>query len=146
MARDFMISIYKGDLNMFYADYNLLTSEAAMFPDVIKHCPYGILHLKDEDSGGKLAVLVRVFYTESKGLSFRIAHNYKVLIEELCQGEVSLKLCNREKNIYMVADVKISPAVKNGFLSKAYLKGAITRFNIFKKNKADQMIAFNNAV
>ena len=131
---------------MFYANYNLSTSEDANFQDVVKHCPYGILHLKNEDSGGKLAVLVRVFYSELNGLSFRIAHNYKVLIEELCGGDVSLKLCNREKNIYLVADVKISPAVKNGFLNKAYLKGAITRFNLFKKNKSDQMIASNNVV
>jgi hypothetical protein len=129
---------------MFYSNYNLTTSEDINFQDVVKHCPYGILHLKNEDSNGKLAVLVRVFYHEAIGLSFRIAHNYKVIIEELCAGDVSLKLCNREKNIYLVADVKISPAIKNGFLSKGYLKGAITRFNLFKKNKSDQMIAYNN--
>jgi hypothetical protein len=131
---------------MFYANYNLSTSDPSMFGDVVEHCPYGILHIKNEESGGKLAVLVRVFYSQANGLSFRIAHNYKVLIEELCESEVSLKLCNKEKNIYMVADVRISRAVKNGFLNKSYLKGAITRFNIFRKNNADQMISFNNAV
>jgi hypothetical protein len=131
---------------MFYANYNLSTSDDANFHDIVKHCPYGILHLKNEDNGEKLAMLVRVFYSESNGLSFRIAHNYKVIIEELCDGDVSLKLCNREKNIYFVADVKISPALKNGFLNRAYLKGAITRFNLFKKNKSDQMIAYNNVV
>ncbi|MHA4845347.1 hypothetical protein ACX0G7_14340 [Flavitalea antarctica] len=131
---------------MFYANYNLSTSEPARFHDVVKDCPYGILHLKDDATGGKLAVLVKVSYSESNGLSFRIAHNYKVMIEELCQGDVSLKLCNKEKNIYLVADVKISPAVKNGLFNKSYLKGAITRFNIFKKNKADQMVALSSAV
>ena len=90
---------------------------------------------------GALFVHVGIAYTH--GLSFRIAHNYKVLIEELCEGNVSLKPCNREKNIYLVADVRISPAAKNGFLSKSYLKGAITRFNLFRKNNADQMVAFN---
>ncbi|RYE57739.1 MAG: hypothetical protein EOP48_05160 [Sphingobacteriales bacterium] len=131
---------------MFYANYNLSTPDPQMFAGVVEHCPYGILHVKNEDSGGKLAILVKVFYSHVSGLSFRIAHNYKVLIEDLAETEVSLKLCNREKNIYVVADVKISPAVKNGLLSKAYLKGAITRFNLFKKNKSDQMIAYNNAV
>jgi hypothetical protein len=126
---------------MAYAKFNLSTPESHLLGDVIKDCPYGILHIKCPETGNKLAVLVEVFYSPLNGLSCRIAHSNKDLLEELCTEPVSLKLCNKEKNIYVVADVQVSPEGKQGFFIRNRLKMAITRFNFFKKNKPYEMIS-----
>ena len=128
---------------MPYTKYNLFTREPHLLEEVIKNCPYGILHIKCPETGSRLAVLVEVFYSSSDDLSCKIAHSNKDLLVELCSTPVSLKLCNKEKNIYVVADVRVTPENKQGFFSRDKLKMAITRFNFFKKNKSYEMISLH---
>jgi len=136
---------------MFFTEYKVKAADTATsntntpsLADVIRDCPYGILHVTDHSTGNKMAVLVRLSYSELGGLALKVTHNYKVLIENLCGEQVSLKLCNREKNIYVVADVIISRVCNNGYFNKLFLKASVTRFNLFKKNKWHQMIASNS--
>lgn len=130
---------------MPYTKYNLSTNEPHLLQDVINNCPYGILHIKCPETGSRLAVLVKVFYSPINGLTCKIAHSNNDLLDELCSTAVSLKLCNKEKNIYVVADVRVTPENKQSFFSRDRLKMAITRFNFFRKNKSYEMIALHQA-
>ena len=130
---------------MPYAKFNLSTHEPHLLQEVIKDCPYGILHIKCPETGSRLAVLVEVFYSSFNGLSCRIAHSHKDHLEGLCSTTVSLKLCNKEKNIYVVAEVRVTPENKRGFFSRDRLKMAITRFNFFRKSKSYEMISLHQA-
>jgi hypothetical protein len=120
---------------MLYSKFAITTSQSERLRSVIKDCPYGILHVKCQDTGHKLAVLVEVFYSDTSGICCRIAHSNKDLLNELCNEVVSLKLCNKEKNIYMVADVTITPDTRVGLFSRDRLQLAFRKFNFFKKNK-----------
>jgi hypothetical protein len=126
---------------MRYQQYNLKTEEDCRLAEVVQHCPYGILHVRDQQTGSKLAILVEVFYDVSTGIRCRVAHSQKEVMDELLKDAVSLKLCNREKNIYFVADVSVSRERQAGLLSRANLKVVINKFNFFRKNKFQQMIA-----
>ncbi|RYF98490.1 MAG: hypothetical protein EOO02_18810 [Chitinophagaceae bacterium] len=128
---------------MQYSRYNITTTTPSDFQSVIEECPYGILHVRCQDTGDKFAVLVEVFYSDKKGITCRIAHSQKDLLEELCTEPVSLKLCSREKNIYVVADVTVSPDIKPGLFSRDMLRVAVNKFNFFKKNKSQQMVSFH---
>ncbi|RYE52761.1 MAG: hypothetical protein EOP48_15805 [Sphingobacteriales bacterium] len=129
---------------MQYSKYRLSTPDPSQIKEILNHCPYGILHVRCQDSGDRVGVLVEVFYAEETGLSCRIAHSEKDMLNELCNEPVSLKLCNREKNIYVVADVDITPEEKRGFFSKDKLKLAITRLNFFRKNNSQQIVAMKH--
>ena len=129
---------------MLYTKYQLATPDPKLLQDVVKFCPYGILQIREQETGNKLAVLVEVFYSSTTGFSCRIAHSQKEIMDELLHDTVSLKLCNREKNIYIVADVTVSRDSKPGFFSRAQLKVAVNRFNFFRKNKSQQLIEFKN--
>ncbi len=48
-------------------------------------------------------------------------------------------------NIYVVADVSVSPDTNTSIFSKQGFRIAIQRFNFFRKNKFQQLIAQNPA-
>jgi hypothetical protein len=144
MAQEFNTTDYLTSTSMRYQNYTLQTPEPCTLQEVIKHCPYGILHVRDQETGNKLAILVEVSYSSATGICCRVAHSQKEVMDELLQDAVSLKLCNREKNIYMVADVTVSRERKAGLLSRVNLKVVVNRFNFFRKNKYQQMIAATN--
>jgi hypothetical protein len=129
---------------MRYQQYSLKAEEPCGLQQVIQHCPYGILHVRDQATGNKLAILVEVSYTEATGIRCRVAHSEKDVMDELLKDAVSLKLCNREKNIYVVADVTVSREKQKGFLNRAHLNVVINKFNFFRKNKFQQMIPAAN--
>ena len=130
---------------MRYTKFALSSPDLTTLQSVIQYCPYGILHLRCQDTGTKVAVLVKLSYTEKNGLTCKVAHSDKDMVSEMCNELVSLKLCNKERNIYVVASVTVSSDASTKFLSKTAFKMVVQRFNFFRKNKFQQLIAQNPA-
>jgi hypothetical protein len=126
---------------MRYTKFSLSSPDLTSLQDVVRYCPYGILHLRCQDTGNKVAVLVKLNYHNKSGLTCKVAQSDKDLVTDLCNEPVSLKLCNKEMNIYVVASVTVSPDSNPGLLSKNGFKMAVQRFNFFRKNKFQQLIA-----
>ncbi|RYY31495.1 MAG: hypothetical protein EOO04_00945 [Chitinophagaceae bacterium] len=130
---------------MRYSKFSLSSPDLTTLQSVIRYCPYGILHLRCQQTGNKVAVLVKLNYSDKTGLTCKVAHCDKEMVSEMCNEPVSLKLCNKEMNIYVVASVTVSPDSTAKVLSKEGFRMAVQRFNFFRKNKFQQLIAHNPA-
>jgi hypothetical protein len=130
---------------MMYSKFNLNTPQPNLFKSVLQFCRFGILHIRNEDTGNKLAVLVELSYSDTHGLRCRVAHSANDFMKELCSKPASLKLCNREKNIYIVADVTVTPDARMGLFKTERLKMAVNKLNFFRKNRSQQLAAVQEA-
>lgn len=125
---------------MRYTTFALSTPDHDILQSIIKDCPFGILHIRCRDTGSKIAVLVKLRYSGRDGLICKVAHTEKDKVTGFCDEPVSLKVCNKQKNIYLVANVTLTPNGGRSLLSKDGFRMIVQKFNFFRKNKSQQLV------
>ncbi len=126
---------------MRYSTFNLSSPHHDGIQSLIRECQFGILHIRCSDTDSKLAILVKLKYSERLGLTCRVVNAEDEKIITACNEPVSLKVCSKEKNIYLVANVTVVGDQPHHHLwSKDGFKMIIKKFIFFRKNKFQQMV------
>lgn len=121
---------------------NISPKENALWKRVLRSCPYGIMHIISPQTGKKKAVLVEIEMTDSTSLSCTVEHTEDNNNIDITDNSISLKLCNRDENLYAVADVKLHPANISTTDSPGKLRLLVQKLSWFRKNKAQQLISY----
>ena len=119
--------------------------EKALWKKILEACPYGIMHIVSPRTGDKKAVLVEIEIADNTSLSCTIEHSTDNNNIDISDNSISLKLCNRDENLYAVADVKLHPSNISSTGSKAKLRLLVQKLSCFRKNKAQQLISYFTA-
>lgn len=129
---------------MIITPYQTINRQKKFWKKIIESCPFGILHIISPETGNKTTALVEVTMDGNTNLSCMVEHT----IEEnltVSGNEISLKLCNRDKNLYAVADVTVYADNVTTSTPQRKLRFEIQKLVCFRKNQSQQLVSWNAA-
>lgn len=129
---------------MLNTSYLTITRQKRFWKKIIESCPFGILHIVCPETGNKTAALVEVTMDENTSLSCVVEHTIHENLT-VSGNELSLKLCNRDKNLYAIADVKVYSDNISVSTPKRKLCFEIQKLACFRKNRSQQLVNWTAA-
>jgi hypothetical protein len=124
--------------------YPTVTRQKRFWRKVIDTCPFGILHIISPETGNKTTALVEVTMEGNTSISCTVEHTVEQHLNIAGSG-VTLKLCNRNKNLYAVADVKVHPEQVSSTAPNRKLRFEIQKLACYKKNHSQQLVTWTAA-